>query len=892
MSRDRVFLLAGLGLALHALLAFGPHGLIPPALRLPLSFAVLILLPGYAFVTLSAAPPGGWWLAPGWALGFGVAWNAALVLLMRALGLPFTPLVALTVPANAALWMLTLAHPRRFSDATAHRALPVAAPGSLGGSRWALLAVLAAAGVAALNAARLGTPITYYTDSPDHIGTIRRMLETGDAFPLDAFFKNAGRAGVDPRKGLWHPEVALIARLATTDPYDAWRDLTALIAPLFALNAASLGFLVAGPVGAAVAAWALVCTYGGSLAAGYLREAVLATKLADQLALATVVAVVSAVTASTATDAGPGPPPGPGAAAARARPGTRGMRRAAIGLALGAVAAHVFASLHLAIVLGALGLGLLIRDRAFSRPVLRLLDVAIPAGLLCLPYVAWRAHAGSGAASTIHTEPQGLLTLWDHAQVISFGVLWEWLGRAWVLYPLSWWALWRHGRSNPAVLVLLTSSVAVAILMFAPPVVALLEPRLGYLLMRMVWLVSLPGLLAWLLPGLVRRLRRERGRPRRVAAAGLVLAAVLLLPVVGDALLVLVRPGRFAAAEAALSPARWRGSLEWLDGALPAGQVVLSDPGTSYAVPALTRHYVVTMLDQHGSPSDAHALERILDARDALDPWGAWERLREVVERYGVTVIVLNDRFPTVPSFDYWSPSPSWFAAARARLGAEPAAFEPLHDEGDFVVYRVHRAELAKLAGGRARPGVSPWDPRHAPIARRLGEHLPALLTLRVWPQLASPGDTVRGVAEWRALEAYPAGSYHVAVRFDRALPGGFRPPRAIGKPARKMLERLTGVRYRFRADHLPAAGEYGVDLWRPDQVVRDSFDLEVPRDVADGAYQVRIQMFYQPHYPNLRLSDYFSDDDFLSGIVAGQLTVARDKRRPPVGAAPGTGGH
>jgi len=305
VNRDRIFLLAACGLALHALLAFGPHEIIPVPLRLPLAFLVLVLLPGYAFVVLSAAPPGGWWLAPGWALGFGVVWNGALVLLTRALGQPFTVLVALTVPANAALWMLALAHPRRF---VAQRTLPVAAPGSVAASRWALIAVLAAAGVAALNGFELGTPITYHSDSPDHIGTIRRMLETGDPFPANAFFKDAGRAGVDPRKGLWHPQVALIARLAGADPYDAWRSLSALIAPLFALNAAALGFLIGGPLAAAIAAWALVITYGGSMARGFLREAVFATKLADQLALATTVAVLAEV--ARAAGAGPEPPPG------------------------------------------------------------------------------------------------------------------------------------------------------------------------------------------------------------------------------------------------------------------------------------------------------------------------------------------------------------------------------------------------------------------------------------------------------------------------------------------------------------------------------------------------------------------------------------------------------
>jgi hypothetical protein len=300
----------------------------------------------------------------------------------------------------------------------------------------------------------------------------------------------------------------------------------------------------------------------------------------------------------------------------------------------------------------------------------------------------------------------------------------------------------------------------------------------------------------------------------------------------------------------------------------------------------------VTLLDQHSSPNDPNALTRLLDARDALDPWGPWARTREVVDRYGVTVVVLNNRFSEVPPFDYWAPTPGWFAAARARLDGAPAAFERIGDQGDFVVYLVHRDALGRLAGARPRPNVTAWDHAHAPIGRRLGPDLPALLNLRLWPGLASPGDTVRGVAEWRAPEALPPGSYRVAVRFDRALPGGFRPPRAVEKPARKLLERLSRVRYRFRADHLPAFGDYGVDLWRPTEVVRDSFELTVPRDAAEGAYRVRVQMLRQPHYPNLRLSDYLSDDDYLSGIEMGRVVVARDPRHPPADAFTAPEGH
>ena len=49
-------------------------------------------------------------------------------------------------------------------------------------------------------------------------------------------------------------------------------------------------------------------------------------------------------------------------------------------------------------------------------------------------------------------------------------------------------------------------------------------------------------------------------------------------------------------------------------------------------------------------------------------------------------------------------------------------------------------------------------------------------------------------------------------------LPGGFTPPAALAKPARKVVERIRRELYRFRADHLPTGGAYGVALWRPEE--------------------------------------------------------------------------
>lgn len=842
-SRRPAMLIAG-AIAYGALLVADPTPL-PVTVRVLLAFAALILWPGFALVRLLGVPPGGRSLAVSWALGFGVAWNAVLLIATAVLRVPFTALLPWAPWLSLALWVVAIVATRRrdrlAATTEAARRLD-ALPHVL---------VLVAAGLAAWHAWRFGAPLTYLSDSPDHIGTIRRMLEHGRLFPTDAFFADAGALGADPRKGLWHPQVALLCRLAQVDPVQAWRELPIALAPLFVLAAASLGFLLRGGAGAAVAAFALLVTYGGGLAHQGLREAVYATKLADQLALSTFVAVLADL----------------------ARP-ARATRVAAVVLGFAAVVCHVFAVLEFALVFGTLGLLLLVRDRGFGPQVRRLAIGASLIGVACLPYVVWRMHGSYAPNNPIHTEPQGLLWLFGEVRTVTPGVLWEWMSVMWIAVPLSWWPLWKHGRNQPAALYLLAASLAAFVVMFCPPVVALLQPRLGYLLMRMVWIIPFSGLLAWALPELAARVRRG-GR-----LAALALGALLLLsvPMVGAGFEALLHPRQMAEAEAAESPLAWEAPLAWLDSSFANPQVVLSDPATSYAVPMLTRHYVVTLLDQHSSPSDSLALRRLIDARDALDPYGSWENTRSLVDRYGVDVVALNGTFASPPGFDYWAPGPAWYAASRARLDSHPEAFERIYDRDRFAIYRVRRAALDSLTGGeRSRPFVFPFVSGKFPIALRLEEGRPVLHRLRIDPSWARPGDTLRMVADWRAIEPQPSGSYRVSVRFDRSLPAGFAPPASVAKPLRKILERVRHERYRFREDHLPARSEYPVDLWTENEVVRDSFEVVVPRDVAEGRYAVQLRMFREPHYQNLHVSDYFSDQDRYSGPAVGVLNVARE---------------
>jgi hypothetical protein len=837
--------LAGATGALHAA---------PPEARLAHALLALVVLPGAGLVALGADPPGGRLSALAWSFGLGVAWCSALALLGWALRVPVRAPVAALPWLGLLPWALALArgrHPRAAAPPAARAGLPVVA---------AVLVLLAAA-VVTLHAARLGTPLGYTTDSPDHVATLRRMLDTGATFPQDAFFRAAGRNGADVRKGLWHVVVAWIAAASAVSPYETWRLLGAWLVPFFVLIVAALGFACRGPTGAALAAWAFALTYGGGLAQAPLRQAVFATRVADALALAASAALLADL----------------------ARP-ARGRRVAAVALGFAAVSAHVFAAVHLGVVIAALGVALLLRDRGLGPAARRLAGTALALAAACTPYLVARWLATRGPVNAIHGEPQGLVRLFDGWQVVSFGQLWVWLGAAWVLVPLAWpWlvsaARPRSGRDGLAALYLLSSTLVVALTAWNPAVLALAGGT-GYLLMRMVWVVPLAALLAWALPEWARAAAEQRGRSRLGAVALLALAVALLVPRARDAAQALADPGVLRAEERAQDPARWRGAFAWMEANLAPGTVVLSDPATSYLVPMTTGLPVVTVADQHGPPGDAEALARLGDARDALDPWAGWPRVREVLRSRGVGAIALDGRFAAPPRLAYGSWDAATFRAERARLDAEPAAFPRLHDEGDFVVYGVRAAALDTLsAPPPARPWLEPWPPSAVRPAEAAS---PALAGLDLPPGPIAPGASVVAVARWHAARPAEPGDWRVMVRCDREPPAA-DVPACVAKPVRKALEKLRGVRFRFRDDHVPVGGRYAVDRWGAGEVVVDTFALHVPADAAPGRWRVSVLMLRLPVYGNLRLSDWFFERDSYTGVLAGTLVVGRVTSHGPV---------
>ncbi len=80
------------------------------------------------------------------------------------------------------------------------------------------------------------------SDALDHISYVRRSIDSGTLFPEDSFYRGGDGAGFDPRKGIWHPMMALWAFQGDASVETLWRVLPSFIA-FFAL-ASFLFFVV------------------------------------------------------------------------------------------------------------------------------------------------------------------------------------------------------------------------------------------------------------------------------------------------------------------------------------------------------------------------------------------------------------------------------------------------------------------------------------------------------------------------------------------------------------------------------------------------------------------------------------------------------------------------
>jgi len=734
--------------------------------------------------------------------------------------------------------------------------------------RWATLLVL---GMIMLTGALLGFYaggiLGYVTDAPDHIACLREMVERDRILPRTTFHADGDGIATDSRKGFYHVALASAAQLTGTDPVRLWNVLPGLLIPLALVVFHSYARRLLRSEGTALFATFLALVCFAEMTRGPFARLGYGSHMGTVLAWATLTLALDFV---------------------MARP-----RRAHLWLlalaAFAATATHFFASLLALFSLGVFLVAMLaLRGRSY--PGTRRLAVTLLVTLAgCLPALAWRLIYTLPSVNPIHTHRQGILHFTDNLFIIIPS---EWvrflLGAGFGAIMLSLF-LWKRAREDDALLYLASLSIAPLLIAANPLVVPLLEPHLGYLVARFVLAVPFLMVLAYMARWMGESLL-ELTSVRRILVSLIfyLVMVVLLFP----RLEAFARSFSASSLEAqrAHSVFVWEDLLAKLRAELPVTAVILSDPLTSYSIPALTRHTTVAVLHQHGSPSDTLALARLAACRDVLSPYvGTGEKAR-ICRRFGVEYVLVNGAIERSLNLFACSVGPQQASAQRRALDADTGLFRRVWSLGERgALYRVRAENLDALAG-IVRPG------QERPISRATEELTRDIFVRRIPPEAFDVmADTLAGVtlmavhldttlterAEvvgatlyWRRVGQAPRFPVEAHVRLDTQAPRGRLWSLKFSKLHRRWEERRRGQLYRLDQVHVPLDGLLGSERWPEERYIVDRVRLRIPRRAAIGEYELKVSWQQQTMLPNLRLADYFTDRDSRDGPAVGFLEV------------------
>jgi hypothetical protein len=718
------------------------------------------------------------------------------------------------------------------------------------GGMWALLLC------AAVLMMYRGGISSWSSDTYDHVGTIREITEHREILPGDAFYGGEARSGPDPRKGMFHTCLAMISIVTGVDPFRIWLWLPVLLLPILLCSYAAFagGLFKNGRIALLSSVLFIVC-FGG-LDRSALRAAGFPLFVAFQFYLIALFFLFKHLESGRARFLFAG---------------------AAVGCMIAVVHIYYFLQFMLAVS------SFFVFSFLFRRGDRRAMAAIAALGLITLvfsvPLLALRYKLSYAIANPYDLQPRHLLFITDRIYIANPLEAWRLVGPVGLLAFASTPFLFKKARSNAGLLFLLSAMVATPLIILNPLAVAILGRIITTGLVRRIALFApYIAVMGYFVYRAARHLRG--GRVARSdslkSLAFLSVFAVLLVPY-AKGFIAEYRPAS-RAFEREHSYVPWRDALTFMQERIGEPSVILSDPITSYTIPAFTRHNIVAVPIGHASPQDAENVERVAAADDILNPYVGMKTTISLLDRYRAQYVVINQTFASSLYQSYWSLDVNMYEATRRKFESHPDLFGNVYEKAGVYIYEYHRGEPiseSEIAETPSRPFVLEREPRVGELVNAaFGDGL-VLTGASIGNGTVRRGESLELKCYWKCDEADTAvKDYRVFVRFDtpygkNALYGG-----RFSKIYRIILQKLTGKRYRFRSEHSPVNGVYPPRLWRTGETIEDDFEVMVPRDVAPGTYDIRVNLLSLPFSPNYSLKDLFSDEDIYSGVKVGSVVV------------------
>jgi hypothetical protein len=713
---------------------------------------------------------------------------------------------------------------------------------------WCLL-ILAAALMAYSGAMFVWTSDTY-----DHVGTVREIVEKREILPVGAFYGAEEHLGPDPRKGLLHTLLAVLSIVTKIEPFQIWLWLPIFMLPILLCSYLAFADSLFKNRNIAFLSTVLFMMCVGGLERSHLRMVGFPGMVAFQLYLIALYFMFKYLE----------------------------RRKASFFLAsalLGSSAAlvHVYYLFQYLLALGSLLVFCVLfwkQSRAAAADVGKLVLVTL---LLSAPWLAVRYKLSYGIANPVDAQPRHLLFITKNVFVTNPLETWSIVGPMGILGLAATPFLFRRARADVGMRFLFSAMIITPLIIFNPVAVQVLGRIMTFgLVRRIVQFAPYIAVTGYFVYSALCSLRGGGLRGSKLKAVlFLALFVLLLIPYLRGFATEYSRAS--IEAERKHSYLQWQDALRFMRDRIPGPSVILSDPLTSYSIPAFTQHAIVDVLIGHSSPQDAQNINRLVAADDVLNPYVDLERTIEILNRYHVQYVVVNQTFTESLYESYWSIDLKNYEATRRKFESHPVLFESIYDRNRVYIYKYHSA-----GEGSA---VIPEEPLSLPFVLRREPTMDVvnavfagrfvLMGATIGERTVSRGGRLKMRCYWTcnrpdiALE-----NYKVFVRFDTQYKKSLLYRKSFSKIYRFILQEVTGRRYRFRSEHNPVNGSYPPRLWKRGEIIEDEFEIAVPSDVSRGTYDIKVNLLSLTHGMNYSLQDLFSDSDVYEGTRVGSVTI------------------
>jgi hypothetical protein len=706
-----------------------------------------------------------------------------------------------------------------------------------------------------------GDPMLYTSDSAGQISYIRAVSMSHEAFPEQNLYKDGGSLTRDIRKGLMHSAWGTINLLTgRKDVYSIWSLISAICSVFTVLAFFCAGwFIFRSPAIGLLTAFIFVFIHAGGLTSYRLITTAYSFPIGRIFSIAFLFSILCFL-----------------------------ERNKKEYLILMAAAAFAGTGTHIGILFVSAFIifytvgGKLIESSPPERKILIRttlpLVVALTVGVN-IPYLLMRYLRDYAPNNEIHTHLQGIFRITENLYTLNPVIFFLQSGILAAVSLISIFVLWKYSRYDESLRLLLWGNITLWLLLFNPVLFPLLMKLIAYLVMRLKTAVPASLLAAVLIKILWDRLRSRETKLSSMAAS---FGWIAVLGCFGYQLVVTPRNFAYSGKSAPVlrnSCLNITDLYDSINSLVPDGSVIVSDPITSYCIPAFTDQYVVCTNSQHSIPNDSTALERIGDCRNIFSSLSSMDDIAGVINKYGIEYIAVNGRVPLSIVTMYWKLNREVASETINRFNRYPQYFDNLYEDGSVALYRVAEGV------GRGEVPAEGGDP----LAEYIGEKV-SFVDLSGLAHSGTDGIYIKSVRpdmhsverggrltldiEWVSDRELDYRSYMAHIRFDTDFEKGRLFHEYYGKIYRKILEKARGHRFRFRAGHLPFSGIFTPDQWPTMRIIKDKVVITVPEDIAPGEYIISLKLLKNTHYPNYSLKDLLMDEDSFDGPDMAKVII------------------